>query len=190
MRALARPNTQILLFLLSFLLPHPAFAVSYAAVIKYAHVTESDEYYLMSAEIEYKLSPKATEALKNGVPLHWEVNIRVKRHRSFWWDEKLVDKNLRFRIQYQALLNTYRVHNEDTGESNDFSTLSAALDALSTIRYIPLVNRMDLIPGNSYGAGIRVKFDHELLPLPLRPLSYINSQWYLSSNWYLWNLIN
>jgi len=35
-----------------------------------------------------------------------------------------------------------------------------------------------------------VLFERELLPLPLRPLAYLNPQWYLSSGWYLWNMKN
>ena len=190
MPASAKHNTLVLLFLCSFLLPLPAVAGAFAATIKYAYLTLNDGEYLVSAEIEYKLSPKAAEALKNGVPLYWAVNIRLQRQRSFWWNETIVEKKLRFRIQYQALLNIYKIHNEDTGHSDNFSTLAAALDALSTIRYIPLLNRSDLLHEESYVAGIRVIFDRELLPLPLRPLSYINPQWYLSSTWYLWNLTN
>lgn len=190
MRASAKSNTLLLLFMWSLLLPQPTFAGTYATTVTYADLTLNNGEYLVSAEIDYQLSPKAVNALKNGVPLHWAVNIRVQRQRSYWWDETIVEKNLRFRIQYQALLNTYRIHNEDTGQSEDFSTLAAALDALSTIRYIPLMARSDLISGNNYLAGIRVTFDRESLPLPLRPLSYINPQWYLSSPWYLWKLTN
>lgn len=190
MRGSAKKHKVLLLLVWSLVQPLPAVAGTYAAAVKYAELTLNDGNYFVSAEVEYKLSPKATNALKNGVPLHWAVNIRVQRPRSFWWDETLAEKNLRFRIQYQALLNTYRVHNEDTGESDDFSTLPAALDALSTIRYIPLLKRSALVPGKLYVAGVRVTFDRELLPLPLRPLSYINPQWYLSSDWYLWNLTN
>lgn len=180
----------MLLFFSSFMPMRLAFAGGYASHINYADARLQDGYYLVSAGIDYTLSPKATEALKNGVPLHWAINLRVQRERLFWWNEAIVEKNLRFRIQYQALLNTYRVHNEDTEESEDFSTLSAAMDALSTIRHIPLMTQSDRIPGERYVAGIRVMFDRELLPLPLRPLSYINPQWYLSSSWYVWNLAN
>jgi hypothetical protein len=178
------------LLILSWLAPLPASAGPYAAVIKYADLDLQAEDYVLSAEIFYRLSPKATNALKNGVPLFWAVNIKIMRQRDFWPDETVAEKNLRFRIQYQALLNIYRVRNEDSGEGGNFSSLASALDALSTIRYVPIASRTALPPGAHYTAGIRVVFDRELLPLPLRPFAYLNSQWYLSSDWYLWPLNN
>lgn len=180
----------MLLLIWGGLAPVPASAGAYAAVVKYAELTLQDEEYLLSAEVQYRLSPKATDALKNGVPLFWAVNIKVKRLRDFGWDETVVEKNLRFKIQYQALLNVYRVRNEDSGEGGNFSSLVSALDALSTIRYVPVMDKSVLTSGERYIAGMRVVFDRELLPLPLRPFAYINPQWYLSSDWYLWNLKN
>ena len=39
----------------------------------------------------------------------------------------------------------------------------------------------------AYGDG-KLQFDGDLLPLPLRPLAYIDKQWFLSSDWTLWSL--
>lgn len=180
----------MLLLIGGWLAPVPASAGAYAAVVKYAELTLQDEEYLLSAEVHYRLSPKATDALKNGVPLFWAVNIKIKRQRDFWWDEIVAEKNLRFKIQYQALLNVYRVRNEDSGEGGNFSSLASALDALSSIRYVPVMDKSTLTSGERYIAGMRVVFDRELLPLPVRPFAYLNPQWYLSSAWFLWNLKN
>lgn len=178
------------MLILGWLTPLPASAGAYSAIVEYAELGLQGEEYLLSAEIRYRLSPKAIDALKNGVPLFWAVNIRVKRQRDFWPDETIVEKSLRFRIQYQALLNVYRVRNEDSGEGGSFSSLASALDALSTIRYVPVAAKSELAAGERYTAGLRVVFDRELLPLPLRPFAYLNPQWYLSSDWYSWNLKN
>ncbi|MEY3760764.1 MAG: hypothetical protein RIR39_2255, partial [Pseudomonadota bacterium] len=35
---------------------------------------------------------------------------------------------------------------------------------------------------------VKVSFDRDALPLPLRPIAYIDPQWYLSSDWTLWPL--
>ncbi|MBL1262629.1 DUF4390 domain-containing protein [Candidatus Methylomicrobium oryzae] len=190
MPASAKRKIAIYLLILGWLAPLPASAGPYAAVVKYADLDLQSEEYVLSAEILYRLSPKAIDALKNGVPLFWALNIKIMRQRDFWPDETIAEKSLRFRIQYQALLNVYRVRNEDSGEGGNFSSLASALDALSTIHSMPIAARTMLTPGLRYTAGIRVVFDRELLPLPLRPFAYLNSQWYLSSDWYLWHLNN
>lgn len=190
MLSFAKRKAAIGLLLWGWLAPAPVSAGAYAAVVKYAELTLQDGEYSLSAEIQYRLSPKARDALKNGIPLFWAVNIRIKRQLDFWWNETIAEKNLRFKIQYQALLNVYRVRNEDSGEGGSFSSLASALDALSTIRYVPIVSKSALASGEQYIASMRVVFDREMLPLPLRPFAYITPQWYLSSDWYLWNLKN
>jgi len=190
MRAFARHKALAFVLLWCGLLPAPVFAGSYAALVKSAELALQDGDYLLSAEIQYRLSPKATDALKNGIPLYWAVDIEITRRRDFGWNETIAEKNLRFKIQYQALLNVYRVRNEDSGEGGNFSSLASALEALSTIRYVPVLRKSALLEGEHYAAGLRVVFERERLPLPLRPFAYLNRQWYLSSGWYVWNLKN
>lgn len=190
MHAYAKPKVALLLLICGLLAPLPVSAGKYDAVVEYAELIAQDEEYVLSADIQYRLSPRAIEALRNGVPLYWAVDIEINRQRDFWWDEHVAQKKLRFKIQYQALLNVYRVHNEENGDGGNFSSLAAALDALSSIHYVPVLNKSALSAGKNYYAGLRVVFERELLPLPLRSFAYLNRQWYLSSDWYSWELKN
>ena len=100
----------------------------------------------------------------------------------------LVDTAIRYRIQYHALLNMYRVRNEGSGEVYNFSTLSAALDLMSAVRDFPVLEKAGLAPEKQYLLAVKVSIDREALPLPLRPIAYLDPQWYLSSDWTLWPL--
>jgi hypothetical protein len=172
------------------LLPVSGFADKFGAKIKKAEITLQDNYYVLSAEMNYQLSKPADKALRNGVPLFWNLQIKVQQHRDFLWDKTLVETNIRYRIQYHALLNMYRVRNESTGNVDNFSTLSAALDLISVLHNFRIMDKNALDPKHIYLAGMKIIFDREALPLPLRPIAYLNSQWYLSSDWYLWSLTN
>jgi hypothetical protein len=171
-----------------WLLAHSAGANMLAVTVKKAELNLKNGSYLLSAEINYRLSVKAMDALQNGIPLFWDVQIKVQKQRNYLWNKTLVNKQLRYRIQYHALLNMYRIRNENSGEMANFSTLSAALAMMSSIRGVRLMEKSEIEPENRYIAGIRVKFDREALPLPLRPTAYLNPQWYLSSDWHLWYL--
>ena len=157
--------------------------------VKDAEVTLQGDSYVLSADIAYRLSARAQEALQNGVPLFWDIHIKTLQHRSYFWDKPLSNTGLRYRIQYHALLNMYRVRNESTREMYNFSTLSAALDLMSTIRGFRVMDKALYAPGKRYLVGIKVTLDRDALPLPLRPVAYSNPQWYLSSDWTLWPLI-
>jgi hypothetical protein len=59
---------------------------------------------------------------------------------------------------------------------------------MSAIRDFPLLKSVEIAPEKQYLFALRVNFDREALPLPLRPTAYIDPQWYLSSDWTLWPL--
>jgi hypothetical protein len=171
-----------------WLLPGSCFADKFGVEIKKAEMTLQGDNFILSANLVYQLSERAKEALQNGVPLFWNVKIKVLQRRDYFWDKVVVEKTIRYRIQYHALLNMYRVRNESTGDVENFSTLSSALDLMSILRNFRIMGKSDLDPKNTYFAELKIIFDREALPLPLRPIAYLNSHWYLSSAWYSWSL--
>lgn len=180
-----------LLFICLFYLllrPVSVHADEFSVSIKKAELTLREKGYVLSADIDYQLSDRSRDALQNGIPLFWTVLVKVQQHRDYLWNKKLLDKEIRYRIQYHALLNMYRIRDESSDTVDNFSTLSAALHAMSTIRNIPIMDKADIASDTDYMVGVKVRFERDALPLPLRPIAYINPQWYLSSDWYLWSL--
>lgn len=163
-------------------------AEGFGVDVKNAEIRLHGDSYLLAADIDYRLSARAKEALQNGVPLFWDIHIKTLQHRDYFWDNTLTNTGIRYRIQYHALLNMYRVRNEGSRELYNFSTLSAALDLISTIRDFPVMDKALYVSGKRYAVGIKVTLDRDALPLPLRPIAYTNPQWYLSSAWTLWPL--
>lgn len=182
-------KTTILLHLLLLLIPVAGYPNSDTGVrIINAETTLLGKDYVLTANIDYKLSEKAIEALNNGVSLFWTYQFKVEEQRDYLWNNTLVEKSFRYRIQYHALLKMYRVINESNGAVDNFSTLQAALDLISTLRDYRLIETSDISDEESYVAGMKITFERDALPLPLRPIAYTNPQWYLSSDWYLWPL--
>ncbi len=168
--------------------PVLSVAEGFGVDVKNAEIRLHGDSYLLAADIDYRLSARAKEALQNGVPLFWDIHIKTLQHRDYFWDNTLTNTGIRYRIQYHALLNMYRVRNEGSRELYNFSTLSAALDLISTIRDFRVMDKALYVPGKRYAVGIKVTLDRDALPLPLRPIAYTNPQWYLSSAWTLWPL--
>ena len=177
-------------FFLIGLLPALVYADTFSVKVKNAGVTLQGDSYVLSANMDYQLSMKAKEALQNGVPLFWDIHIKTLQHRDYFLDKILMNTSIRYRIQYHALLDMYRVRNEDNGELYNFPTLSAALHLISTVHNFRVMDKAFYVPGRRYAVGIKVTFDRDALPLPLRPVAYTNPQWYLSSDWTIWPLTN
>jgi len=173
---------------LFWLLPFTVYADDLATEVIDAEITLQKDHYVLAADIAYQLSKKATIALQSGVPLYWSLQIKLLQHRPYLWNKTLLKTDIHYRLQYQALLNVYRVQNLSNGETYNFSTLYAALDLMSEIQDFPLIEKSKISPEEDYLCALKVKFDRGLLPVPLRSIAYIDKQWYLSSDWTLWPL--
>ena len=183
--------TRLALLLGLLLLAAPVLQANeshYEAEIKNIDVFIQDGQYLLSADLSYQLSPKAMEALQNGVSLLWTVHLRLKLPNAWIGSKTLAEMQIRYRLQYQALLNMFRVTNENLGEKRNYSSLTAALEAMSAIRHLSLINKDVVQPSQHPEIEMKISFERDTLPLPLRLSAYVNQQWYLSSDWTTWPL--
>lgn len=172
-----------LFFMMLIALNVAVHAGEYHAQVKHADILMRKNDVILSADVDFNLSPQANEALKNGVPLFWVVKIKFQQKKHFWFYKTLLRKELHYRLQYHALLNMYRVKNENTGEVNSFSTLPAALNEMETVREFTLGTFENFPLDKNYLLKIKIIFEDEKLPLPLQTQVFANSQWQLSSDW-------
>lgn len=155
----------------------------YATTIKQAQVESQGNHYVLNAEINYNLSPAVKTALLKGIALSWTIPVILQQTHRFFWPKTVLRQDLRYQVQYFALLNVYRVKTEHTGQIEHFASLNAALNAMAFINTLFIIDKQQLVAGQSYQVQLKVKFEREALPIPLRPISYVNQAWYLSSDW-------
>ena len=158
----------------------------HAFVVRGGEVVLSDGQYFLDAEVDFNLSPAATEALESGVPLTFELQIELTRPRRFWLDEVVVKMTQRYRVRYHALSERYVLTDLTTGDSRTFPTRTSVLNALGTIRGLPLIERRRLNPGQAYQIWLRAGLDVDDLPAPRKTGAYLSPQWRLLSDWHLW----
>ncbi len=179
------------LFLILFfsLSTHKVSAENFYASINNVTIYLQDQHYQLNADINYNLSPTAKEALQKGIPLSWLIQIKIQ-HPGDFWHTTLKELSISYQIQNHALLNLYSVKKSDDPSKHMFSSLTAALNFMSKLRSVNLIDKQLLKKDTKYHAAIKTLFIREALPTPLRPMSYFNSQWALSSPWSLWQLQN
>lgn len=151
-------------------------------------IERQDGVYLLSADIDFRLSDDALEALDNGVPLTFELHVQVRRRGAWVWEASLFDYQARHTIRFKPLSERYSIDQPGGGEGNSFVTRPAALAALGTIRDLRLIETDALEPDEEYQIRLRVALDIDELPLPLRPIAYIKPSWKLESKWSKWPL--
>ncbi|MEQ1635570.1 MAG: DUF4390 domain-containing protein [Methylococcales bacterium] len=160
----------------------------YATTIKQAQVELQGNYYVLNAELNYNLSPAAKAALLKGIALTWTVPVILQQQRNYLWDKEILRLTLRYQVQYFALLNVYRVKAEHSGQVNSFTSLAAALNSIALIHALKLVDKTQLPMDQTYQVKLKVGFEREALPIPLRPTAYFDRQWYLSSDWFVFRI--
>ena len=144
--------------------------------------------YRLNAQVEYHFSKAATEALQNGVPLTVDIEMQVRRRRSWLWDETVYALTQRFQIEYHALSRQYLINNLNSGERRAFPNPASALAAMGRIQDFPLLDQNLLTKNERYEGALRATLDLEALPAPLRLVAYLSEDWRLASEWRTWPL--
>jgi hypothetical protein len=157
-------------------------------MIEHAETRLENSVYRLSTAIDYHLSSKVLEALNNGLPLTFVLEINVVRQRDYIWDENVASLEQRYELQYHALTKQYLVKNLNSGSVRGLPTLEVALSVLGTVIDLPILDKKLLQPDEHYLVNMRAALDIEALPVPVRALAYFSSDWRLDSDWYSWPL--
>ncbi len=152
-----------------------------------AHSWSEDGAYFLDAQFVVNLSSGALEALENGVPLVFDLQVQVVKTHPWFWDVVDIERNQNRQIQYHALSRSYLVKDLDAGTQGNFRRLKDALQAAGAIKDLLLADQQ-LEQGRGYKIRVRGSLDIESLPTPVRLLAYVSSSWDMDSEWYTWPL--
>lgn len=156
-------------------------------LIEDAYAWASGDSQMLDARFVIRLSSGAEEALENGVPLTFELQIQMIKKNRWLWDV-VEAEHVRVReLQYHALSRSYQVKDINEGSQANYSRLDDALIAAGTVEGL-LFTSEPLEPDRSYIIRLRGSLDIESLPTPVRLLAYVSAGWDMSSEWYAWPL--
>lgn len=140
--------------------------------------------YYVDADLALKLNRHARNALAHGVALTFVVDIQVKRRRGWWiWNKTVAELYERYRLSYRPLTERYRLDNLNSGLNEEYASRRAALNALSHIHKLPVIDASLLDPHAHYYLLLRVELDTHQLPGPLKLLAAILPGWGQASGW-------
>ncbi len=153
------------------------------------HAFDEGKLYLLDADIDYRFSEPAIEALRNGVSLGLVLQVKIRQENAWWLEDAVLDEKISFRICYHALSKLYQIIYENIEPPLNFVSYNALLESMGSIREFPVVLSSQLSQGERYRASLSVGLDIESLPLPLRPVAYVTPAWHLKSPQYKWTFV-
>lgn len=156
--------------------------------IRNASTQLDDGVWYLSARIDYRLNRETLEALQNGIPLTFELQVELTRQRNWLPDEDVAELRQDFELSWQPLSRGYLVRNKNSGDQRAHTTLFAALKDLGRISELPLIDASLVDDGEDYQVSLRAILDQQQLPGPLRMLAFWDDDFTLESEWYRWNL--
>ncbi len=177
--------------LLSWWLAFAGCCVAAEVEIENPQLTASEEGYALSADFKFELGHRLEEAVSKGVVLSFLIEFEWINPRWYWFDEKMLTRQMRPRLYYHALTRQYRL--TSGGLHQSFNTLKEALRVLSRLRNWQVIDKAadasQIKIGESYRGALRFKLDITQLPKPFQISAVGNSDWQLASDWKYW-LIN
>ncbi len=162
--------------------PEPGF------VVRTAVTDLVDGVHYLSADIDYGLGETALEALENGVPLTFEVEVRVLRVRNWLWDPVEFEVKKRYEITYHPLAERFVIRDHANDTRTSYLSFRAAAGDIGRISDMPIVTDDALEAGEPYEIRMRVRLVVEAFPAPLRWVAIMFPRWRLTSDWYAWTL--
>jgi hypothetical protein len=177
-----------LLVLWLFLQAQTGFAQTSGIVIRNVNGVIKENIYVINADIDYRLSAETEKALKHGIPLQFDVKLRIRQLKHWLLDKTVSSVLLQYGLQYHPLSGNYLVTNINAGQRQQFQNLADAMGFLGKLRDYPLVSRDTMDANGDYYGQIMAQLNIRTLPTPLRPLAYISADWRLASSWFAWNI--
>jgi hypothetical protein len=129
--------------------------------------------------------PRALEdAVNRGIALYFVVDFELFRSRWYWFDKKIVDQILTYRLTYSPLTRQYRLARGTLAQP--FDTLAEALTTLKRVRGWKVIDK-GLVRADDdmkdYRGQVRLRLDVSQLPKPFQVNALTNSDWTLASDW-------
>jgi hypothetical protein len=157
-------------------------------VIVNAQARLEDGVWYLDADIDYQLSATALEALESGLPLDFELEIRLERRRRVIWDAEFAALRQRYQLQFHALTERYITRNVNSGEQSSHASLGAALNALGQVRGLPVIDDALIDPDTKYFVEVRAAVDIKGKGGPLAVVRLFWNDWRTESDWLRWRL--
>jgi hypothetical protein len=138
--------------------------------------------------LDLPVSDAVRRGLAEGVPLTLELDLDIERVRQLLPNSRVAELTQRYRLQYNAVSARFILRNDNSGQQESLGTIDAALEQLSEVHSLPVLDKSLVTPDRRYEANVRAKLDYGTVPFSLRVLMFWVSEWHRDSDWYTWTL--
>ena len=129
-------------------------------------------------EQDISINNNLFQAIQKGIPLKFDINIKVTNFKKFWFNEIIFDDKFSFEIKYRNLLKKYQLRNIE-GKYKYFSDIEKLKENINLIK----INLGYIVFSEDTLIEVGVTLDSNQLPKPLQ-INRRNTTWNVSSETY------
>jgi hypothetical protein len=156
--------------------------------VRSADLQLKDGVYHLNAHMDLPVSDAVRRGLAEGVPLTIEVDLDIERVRQLLPNSRVAELTQRYHLQYNAVSARYILRNDNSGQQQSLSNIDSAIEQLSEVRGLPVLDKALISPDRRYEASVRAKVDYGSVPFSLRVVMFWVNDWHRESDWYTWTL--
>jgi hypothetical protein len=154
--------------------------------VRSADLELKEGVFHLNARLDLPISDAVREGLAQGVPLALELDLSIERVRQLLPNSGVAGLTQRYHLQYNAVSGQFILRNDNSGQQESLPTLDEALEQLSQVRGVPVLDKSLISPDLRYEANVRAKLDYGSVPWSMRILMFWVRDWHRESDWYTW----
>jgi hypothetical protein len=154
--------------------------------VRSADLELKDGVYHLNVRMDLPVTDAVRRGLAEGVPLTLELALDIERVRQLLPNSRVAELTQRYHLQYNAVSAHYIIRNDNSGQQESLGTIDAAIEQLSDVRSVPVLDKSLIAPDRRYEANVRARIDYGTVPSTLRLLMFWVSDWHRESDWYTW----
>lgn len=173
---------------LSFFFALVPLSQSYARGIEVesGELLRDSQDFIINAQFSIDLNPTLSDALRQGLPLHFVIDFDITGPRWYSWYHAvasgfLSNNERRIRLSYHAISRQYRVTHGSFYHA--FSRLEEALAEVSKVKNWRVLQVDQFNKGAELEGRIRMRLDTEQLPKPFQINLIGDEDWIVVSDW-------
>jgi Domain of unknown function (DUF4390) len=167
-----------LLFGILLLLQTTAQAEEAGANISDIFITTSQTHLLLFCSIKNGFTREMIEGVQNGMPITFTFLVELEKTVNNWLDSTLAKMTIQHTLTYDALKEQYRVTLPERSSGMMVTdSLDKAMDAMSELNGIKVINHDELKPDAPYALHVHATLAEKTLPLNMHNLVPFISLW-------------
>src|SRR5580704_9029598 len=115
--------------------------------VRSADLQLTEGVYHLNAHLDLPVSDAVRRGLAEGVPLAVELDLDIERVRQLLPNSRVAELTQRYHLQYNAVSARYVLRNDNSGQQQSLSTVEDAIEQLSEVRSLPVLDKALLSVG-------------------------------------------